>query len=171
MKGLGVCRCCCGSHVKSTPGRLQRGESAQPVKLLHRSDRVQWRRPQEKQRQSGSGGHLFSPHKCSHSLPLTEAKVDSVPNEQGQQFSLAWYLCARKSPYAFHPLSQKLPNVVFETLKEGKDKEDSGTRPPQDLCQQPNKSAMFLDAGQKTAADVGWASVTYSLTLTYQQQE
>ena len=116
-------------------------------------------------------GHLFSPHKCSHSLPLTNAKVDSEPTEEGATFSLGWYLCARKSPYAFHPLSQKLPNVAFETVKEGKDKEDSGTRPPQDLCQQPNKSTMFLDAGQKTAANVGWASVMCSLSLTYQQQE
>ena len=32
------------------------------------------------------------------------------------QFSSRWYLCARKSPYAPHPVSQRFPNIVFEMV-------------------------------------------------------
>ena len=32
------------------------------------------------------------------------------------QFSSRWYLCAQKGPYALHPVSQKFPNVAFETV-------------------------------------------------------
>ena len=32
------------------------------------------------------------------------------------QFSSRWYLGARKSPYVLHPISQKSPNVAFETV-------------------------------------------------------
>ena len=29
------------------------------------------------------------------------------------QFSSRWYLCARKSPYALHPVSQKFPQLCL----------------------------------------------------------
>ena len=32
------------------------------------------------------------------------------------QFSSRWYVCARKSPYAFHPSLRSFPNVAFETV-------------------------------------------------------
>ena len=32
------------------------------------------------------------------------------------RFNSRWYLFARKSPYALHPVSQKFPNVAFETV-------------------------------------------------------
>ena len=48
---------------------------------------------------------------------VTRDDVDHrLKHMQQLQFSSRWYLCAHKSPYALHPISQKFPNTTFETV-------------------------------------------------------
>ena len=44
------------------------------------------------------------PHGPNHTQNLTQGSV---------QFSLRWYLCARESPYVFHPFSQEFPQCCL----------------------------------------------------------
>ena len=50
---------------------------------------------------------LVLQHSTANALELT--RYMQLYTDSSVQFSSRWYLCARKSPYALHPVSQKLP--------------------------------------------------------------
>ena len=63
---------------------------------------------------SGSGGfsHINSPE----AEQIARNKLDCSNLSNSVQFSSRWYLCARNSPYALCPVSQRFtPEVAFET--------------------------------------------------------
>ena len=42
-------------------------------------------------------------------IKVTTVRLRTGHSRLGHQFSSRWYLCARKSPYALHPVCQKFP--------------------------------------------------------------
>ena len=52
-----------------------------------------------------------------HNCVLGEQEKEHfICHNKTHQFSSRWYLCAQKSPYMLHPISQKLPHVAFEMV-------------------------------------------------------